>query len=145
MLLNFIMYGMLAIVLVSLYFAYIRRDQNITEKYPVVSPSGNKYRIQIGFSGSTGKYFCNLFVKREQNLLGLEWKCVESENISHFFADEEYDFAEIVSKVILSYERRIHRKREQSQLIQEERLGKEIEALESWDGNVKEEAEDYSI
>jgi hypothetical protein len=145
MLISFMIYGMGAILLLSLCYAYLRRDRMITEKYPVIAPSGNTYRVQISYSGSTGKYVCNLYIKREQNLLGLEWKCVESEIVSHFFEEEEYDLPKIVSKIVLAYERRIHRNRAQHLQNQQERIAKEIEALESWDGQVKEEAEDYSI
>jgi hypothetical protein len=145
MLLNFIIYGMIAIVLLSLYFAYIKRDRIITDKYPIIAPSGNEYRVQIGYSGNTGKYYCNILNRRDKNLFGLEWKCVESEFISHFFASDEYDLSKIVSKIILSYERRIQRNAAQQLQNQQELIAKETEAFEAWDGKVKEEPEDFSI
>jgi hypothetical protein len=144
-LLNLIIYGMIAIVLLCLYFAYIKRDRIITEKYPVTAPSGNEYRVQIGYSGNTGKHYCNILSRRDKNLFGLEWKCVESEIITHFFTDDEYDFSRIVSKIILSYERRIQRNAAQQLQNEQELIVKEMEAFEAWDGKVKEEPEDFSI
>ncbi|MFC0211059.1 hypothetical protein ACFFK0_01130 [Paenibacillus chartarius] len=143
--LDFIIYGMIAIVLLSLYYAYLKRDRMISDKYPITAPSGSEYRVQIGYSGTTGKYFCNILKKRDKFMPGMEWKCVESEIISHFFSSGNYDLSKIVSGIILAYERKQRRSYAQQQQNEQELITKELEAFEAWDGKVKEEPEDFSI
>jgi hypothetical protein len=75
----------------------------------------------------------------------IEWKCVESEILTHFFAYDEYDISRIVSKIILSYVRRIHRNTAQQLQKVQVLIVKEMEVFEAWDGKVKEEPEDFSI
>lgn len=145
MVLNLLLYGMIAIVIAALYIAYVKRDRFIMDKFPVIAPSGNEYRVQIGYSGNTGKHYCNILRKRDKNWLGLEWKCVETEIIAHFFAAGEYDLAKIVSKIILSYERQLRRNKAQHRQQEQKIVTREIEAFEAWDGKVKEETEDFSI
>jgi hypothetical protein len=145
MVLNLILYGMLALVALALYMAYVKRDRIITDKYPVISPRGNEYRVQIGYSGNTGKHYCNILKKRDKNWLGLEWKCVETEIITHFFAAGEYDLTEIVSKIILGYERHLNRNRTEHLQNEQQLVIREVETFEAWNGKVKEVQEDFSI